>query len=80
MCSQYAHLNLEVTGADGQVIALFGPGDRGHVVLLPLHLHQQGDLASSGVPQVDVVVKRHSEKVPAAPVEQVQICWWWDQE
>lgn len=67
----HTDLNFTVTGPDGEIDPLFGPGQRADIVLLALHLHEQSDVSLRGVPQVNTVMKSHSQDVTAAPVEQI---------
>ena len=66
-------LHLVVGRADGHVVALADPRERGDVRLLALRLHQLLDRAVRGVPQVDRVAERDAEHVGRGPVEQVEV-------
>ena len=68
------NLDLVVGGADGHVVALADPRERGDVRLLSLRLHELLDGAVARVPQVDRVAQGDAQHVVLAPVEQVEIC------
>jgi hypothetical protein len=62
-----------VGSSDGNVRgSSFDPRDGSDVVVVP-DVHQLGDFAGGRVPQEDGLVQSHSQKVVAAPVEQVQV-------
>ena len=70
----FFYLNVGVTGANSEVIALLDPRDRGDVVLQVFHFQQLLDVTRARIPQVDMTGKTHCQQVSRRPVNQVQVC------
>lgn len=70
-------LDLGIGRADGEVLAVVNPRDRGHVVGRVGELERElTDVAAAGVPEVDLLAEGNRDDVGAAPFDQVEVEVW----